>query len=208
VGATYETYIGTPAYMRIDALNRLMDEPGTVGAVHILADAAHEEMLYRELRGLPRVSSVTLRRAAIDSFDETMGRVVDIFIAFFVAFSCTLAVGVIYNGARIALSERGRDLATLRVLGFSRWQISYILLGELGLITLAGLPLGCAAGYGLVRLIARLFDTELFRVPAAIETATFGTAIVIALAAAAACAGLVRRRLDTLDLIAVLKTRE
>ncbi|MGD9538687.1 MAG: ABC transporter permease [Alphaproteobacteria bacterium] len=208
VVATYDTYIGTPLYMHIDALNRLMEEPGTISGVHVLADPAQEGALYRKLRELPRVSSVTLRRAAIDGFHETMGQVVDIFIAFFVAFSCTLAVGVIYNGARIALSERGRDLATLRVLGFSRWQISYILLGELGLIALAGLPLGCAAGYGLVCLIVRLFDTELFRVPAAIEAATFGTAVAIALAATIASAALVRRRLDKLDLIEVLKTRE
>jgi putative ABC transport system permease protein len=134
--------------------------------------------------------------------------VIDIFLLFFMAFACVLAVGVIYNNARIALSERGRELATLRVLGFSRWQVSYILLGELGLLTAAALPLGCAAGYGLVRLIASSFDTELFRVPMAIEAVTYGSAAAIAGVAAIACAASVRRRLDRLDLIEVLKTRE
>lgn len=208
VVATFDTYIGTPAYMRIEALNRLMEEANTVNAVHVLADGARERLLFRELRELPRVSSVALKRAAIDSFDRTMARVVDIFIGFFVVFSCTLAFGVIYNGARIALSERGRDLATLRVLGFSRWQITYILFGELGFLLAASLPIGCAAGYGLVRLIARLFDTELFRIPIAVEPVTYGTAMAIALAAAFVCAATFRRRLDRLDLIAVLKTRE
>jgi putative ABC transport system permease protein len=208
VVATFDTYIGTPAYMRIEALNRLMREPGTINGVHVLADEARERALYQELAGLPRVSAVTLRRAAVDTFHDTMARMIDIFVAFFIAFACTLAIGVIYNGARIALSERGRELATLRVLGFTRWQVSYILLGELGLLTLLALPLGCAAGLSLSYLISSSFDTELFRVPLAIGVATYGTAVVITLAAALGCAGLVRRRLDRLDLIAVLKTRE
>ena len=112
------------------------------------------------------------------------------------------------NSTRIALSERGRALATLRVIGFSRAEISYILLGEVALLIFIGLPLGCLAGQGLAWLMTTAFETELYRVPLVIELSTYGTAVLVALLATAASAALVRRRLDRLDLVAVLKTRE
>ncbi len=129
-------------------------------------------------------------------------------VSFFVAFGCTLAFGVVYNGMRIALSERGREFATLRVLGFGRAEISYILIGEASLLIFVGLPLGCFAGYMLAWLISSEFGNELYRVPLVVSASTFGLAVMIALVAAAFSAALVRRRLDRLDLIAVLKTRE
>jgi putative ABC transport system permease protein len=131
-----------------------------------------------------------------------------IYVSFFVTFACVLAFGVTYNAARISLSERSRELATLRVLGFTRAEISYILLGEIGLLAFVALPAGCALGYGLARLFVTAFKTELFRIPLAIEPATYGLAVVIGLAATLVSALLVRHRVDRLDLIAVLKTRE
>ena len=142
------------------------------------------------------------------TFSETLARTLLIYISFFVAFACILAFGVTYNAARIALSERGRELATLRVLGFTRAEISYILLGEIGLLAVAALPLGCAVGYALARLFVGAFTTELFRIPMVIDAASYGAAVLIGLAATAVSALLVRRRVDRLDLIAVLKTRE
>ena len=127
---------------------------------------------------------------------------------FFTFFSCTLAFGVTYNASRIALSERGRELATLRVLGFSRAEISYILLGEAAMLTVLALPLGCLIGYVLVTVVTASFTTELYRVPLVLLPRTYGWAIVVALVASTVSAALVRRRLDRLDLIAVLKTRE
>jgi putative ABC transport system permease protein len=123
-------------------------------------------------------------------------------------FAGALGCGVAYNSARIALSERGRELATLRVLGFTRGEISYILLAEVALLIVAALPVGCLIGRGLTMLIAYLLDTELFRIPVVIQPSTYGWAVVLTLAATAASAEIVRRRIDKLDLIRVLKTRE
>ena len=204
----FETYIGSPAYMDIRALNRLMREGSSLSAVHVRVDPAQLGRFLGELKQIPQVSSIMLRQAAVTTFHETMARTLLIFVSFFVAFSCTLAFGVTYNSARIALSERGRELATLRVIGFTRAEISYILLGETGVLTLAALPLGCAFGYGVARLVAGAFETELYRVPFVIAASTYGWAMVAGLVATAASALLVRRRLDHLDLIAVLKTRE
>jgi putative ABC transport system permease protein len=208
VVATFETYIGSPAYMDIRALDRLMRERASVTAVHLRVDRLMRDALFRELKLLPRVSSVTVREAAVQTFHDTMAKTITIFVSFFIIFACALAFGVTYNAARIALSERGRELATLRVLGFTRAEISYILLGEVALLTFVALPLGCAAGFGLASLIVQAFETELYRVPLVILPETYGWAIVIGLAATAVSAFLVRRRVDRLDLIAVLKTRE
>ncbi len=208
VAATFETHIGMPAYMDIAALNREMKEPHQIEYVNLLVDAAERPALFREIKETPKVASVMLRRAAIDTFHDTMGETLLIYVSFFVGFSCTLAFGVVYNTARIALSERGRELATLRVLGSSRWEVSYILLGEIGLLCLIGLPLGCLCGFGLAWVVTSGFETELFRVPLVIEPDTYGKSMLVVLAAAVVSALAVRRRLDRLDLIAVLKTRE
>jgi putative ABC transport system permease protein len=208
VAATFETYIGSPAYMEIGALNRLMREAASVTSVHLGVDPAQRAALFSALKQVPQVSSVTLRDAAVRTFHETMARTLLIYVSFFVVFACALAFGVTYNAARIALSERSRELATLRVLGFTRAEISYILVGETALLTVLALPLGVASGFGLAMLIVRGFETELFRVPFVIAPSTFGWAIVVATLATAASVLLVRRHLDRLDLIAVLKTRE
>jgi putative ABC transport system permease protein len=123
-------------------------------------------------------------------------------------FACVITVGVVYNGARIALSERGRELASLRVLGFTQGEVGVMLLGEQALLTAAAVPLGYATGLGLVVLITRAVDTELMRLPLVISAETFALAFVITACAAAVSGLLVAWRLRRLDLIAVLKTRE
>jgi putative ABC transport system permease protein len=208
VVSTFETYIGSPAYMEIGALHRLMREPPSVTAVHLRIDASQSAALFRQLKRIPQVSTVSLRSAAVQTFSDTMAETIEIFIGFFIVFSATLAFGVTYNAARIALSERGRELATLRVLGFSRREISYILIGEIGLLTFFALPLGTGAGYLLTLWLVSAFETELYRVPFALLPETFGYAVLGASIATLASVLFVRRRLDTLDLIAVLKTRE
>ena len=203
-----DTYIAMPAFVHIDTLNRLLKEPPSVEYVSLLVDRLLEPLLYRELKELPVVAAVMLRQAAIDSFYDTVVEHLMVFITMFSALACVLGFGVAYNSARIALSERGRELATLRVLGFSRGEISYILLGEVGLLILLALPLGCVVGRGLSELMAASFSTELFRVPLTIDPSTYGMAAGLALAATIASAAIVRRRVDHLDLIEVLKTRE
>ena len=203
-----ETYIAMPAFIHIDALNRMLKERPSTEYVNLLIDSQHKAAFFARLKDLPLVSAVMLRQAAIDSFYGTIVEHLMVFITLFSSLACALGFGVAYNSARIALSERGRELATLRVLGFSRGEISYILLGETGLLIAIGLPFGCLLGRGLSELMAASFNTELFRVPLTIESSTYGLSVIIALAATLISALVVRHRLDHLDLIEVLKTRE
>jgi len=208
VAELVDTFIGMNAYMDLDALNRLMRERPSLGGVSLLVDETRSPELFARLKAVPEVSAVTLRRAAVDLFNETMGQSVLIFITAFSLFACALGFGVVYNSTRIALSERARELATLRVLGFTRVEVSYILLGEVAVLIAAGLPIGCLFGWGLAWVMMKTFETELYRIPMVINASTYGWAVVITLVATVLSAALVRRRLDHLDLIAVLKTRE
>ena len=203
-----ETYIAAPAFMNIDALNRMLKERPKVEYVNLLIDSREESTFFARLKELPLVSAVMLREAAIESFYGTIVEHIMVFITLFSVLACALGFGVAYNAARIALSERGRELATLRVLGFSRGEISYILLGEVGLLIVLALPLGCLLGRGLSEIMAAAFNTELFRVPLTIEPSTYGLSVIVALGATVMSALVVRHRLDHLDLIEVLKTRE
>ena len=128
---------------------------------------------------------------------------------FIVVFASVIAIGVVYNAARIALSERARELATLRIIGFTRAEISVILLGELGVLTVVAIPIGLLFGYGLAAVVIELaYDTELFRIPLIIGRSTYGFAATITVASALVSGLAVRRLLGRLDLIAVLKNKE
>jgi len=208
VVATFDTYIGMPAVMDLAALNRWLQEHPRLQFANLLIDEKYEAQLFSYLKTLPTVSAVMLRQTAYQSFYDTVGENLLFFTSVFTSLAAALAFGVAYNSTRIALSERGRELATLRVLGFTRGEISYILLGEVGLLVLLGLPVGCISGWLLVWIMTSSFDTELFRIPLVIKASTYGVAVIIALVSAAVSAVLVRRRVDQLDLIQVLKTRE
>ena len=203
-----ETYIGTPAWLHIAALDRMLKERPSTEYLSLLVDRRRETELYRELKELPMISAVMLRQAAIDSFYQTIAEHLMIFVSMFSALACVLGFGVAYNSMRIALSERGRELATLRVLGFSRAETAYILLGEAAALVVVALPVGCLLGRLLAGLMVAMFRTELYRVPLIIDPSTYGFAMLIALGAAAASAAVVGRRIGHLDLIEVLKTRE
>lgn len=208
VAAIFETLLGTPAYMHLDALNEALGDSPIVNTVLLKVDSARLDELYRALKTTPLVSAVTRRRAAVDNFNATIRENLFVFITIYVMFACTLAVGVVYNSLRIALSERGREMATLRVLGFHNGEVAYVLLGEAAVLVLLAMPLGCALGLWLVTAMSESFETELFRMPAYLEPSTYGTAMLIALATALACGALLARRVAALDLIRVLKTRE
>jgi putative ABC transport system permease protein len=164
--------------------------------------------IYRELKDTPQVASVTIRQASLDSFRNTVAKNMMHMRAINLTFAVIIALGVVYNGARISLSERSRELATLRVIGFTRREISTILLGEIGTITLLGIPFGLVIGYWFAWGLTLFLDQEVFRFPFIISNSTYGLAAGTVLAASIASALLVRRRLDDLDLIAVLKSKE
>lgn len=203
-----DEYLGFQAYMRLDALNRLMKEGPTVSAVHILVDSRYANELHEELKDIPAVAGIVQQTAALKSFRDTMDNTMGVMIFFYVALASFIAFGVAYNAARIALSERARALASLRVLGFTREEVTYILLGELGVLTLFSLPVGCVLGYFLALSMSPMLSTDLYNFPFVIESATYGWAVIVVSVSAVICGLITRTRVRNLDLVTALKTRE
>jgi putative ABC transport system permease protein len=203
-----DEYIGFQAYMHIDALNRLMKEGPTVTSVHVQVDSRHANELYAILKDLPAVAGIAQRSATLDSFRETMDSTMNVMIGFYVALASLIAFGVAYNAARIALSERSRALASLRVLGFTREEVTYILLGELGILTVVSLPVGCVLGYLMALAMSPVLSTDMYSFPFVIHASTYGVSVIVVCASAVVCGLLTRRRVYGLDLVTALKTRE
>ena len=203
-----DEYMGMAAYMEAGALHRLMREGGNLSGAFLQVDTAQVDELYRRLKAIPAVAGVALKSAAISSFRKTMDESMGLMIFFNVFFAGIIAFGVVYNAARISLSERARELASLRVMGLTRGEISFILLGELATVTLIAVPLGLVLGYGLASLVVTAYDTEVYRFQLVVSARTFGFSALTVLLSAVLSGLVVRRRLDHLDLVEVLKTRE
>lgn len=200
--------LGLGAYMDARALARLIGEDGTSSGAYLRIQADAAPGFYARLKRMPVVAGVAARSAVQQSVRETMDRAFFFFSAVLVVFSCVIIAGMVYNSARIALSERGNELASLSVLGFTRREVGVLLLGEQVLLLLAAVPVGLGLGYALCAVLVPMFDRELFRVPLVIGTWSYIYAVVAALVASGLSGVLVARRLRSLDLIAVLKTRE
>ena len=200
--------IGAVAYMDIEVLNRLLREGAAVSGAYLAVDPEQRDNVVRTLKDAPRVAGVTDRLTAVQSFYDSLADIVLVFAFISTLLAGSIAFGVVYNSTRIALTERARELATLRVLGFSRGEIGYILLGELALHTAVAIPLGFIIGRILVAYIVAGTDSDLYRVPLVIARDVYAFAAVAVVVSALLSGLIVARRLAQLDLIAVLKTRE
>jgi putative ABC transport system permease protein len=208
IAGQVEDILGLSIYMDIGALHQLLREGQVATGALLQIDAAQEGSLSAVLKRLPVVAGASFKRAVVRSFRETMSANMNLTILINLLFAGVIGFGVVYNAARVSLSERSRELASLRVLGFTRGEISMILLGELALLTVAALPVGGLLGYGLTAALGRSVQSEVYRIPLDVSRGAVGWAFLGIIVASAISALLVRRKLDTLDLIAVLKVRE
>ena len=200
--------IGVSAYMARDALNRVMREGAAVSGAWLLTDRDREAELFAELDRLPVVVGIGLISEAERGIREYMGDTMQMFAVVFVLLAGSIAFAVVYNNARITFAERARELATLEVLGYSRLQVSWILIGEIALLTALALPLGWAVGTGFCWAINQAFSQDLFRVPLVLTPRAYGFATASVLAASVLAGLMMVRRLGSLDKVAVLKAVE
>jgi putative ABC transport system permease protein len=208
VAGTVDEMAGLNAWMQLEDLNRLARESPLVSAASLRADRTEEPRLLERLKEIPQAAVIIVNRALLDTFRETSAKNVLFFTAVLSAFAAVIAVGVVYNNARIQLAERAWELASLRVLGFTRAEVSLLLLGELALEIALAIPLGFLAGYWLSALLLALMPIEGFAFPLVISPRTYLYSGAVVAAAGVASALIVRNRLDNLDLVGVLKARE
>jgi len=208
VSAVVDETIGMGSYMEIGALNHLTGEGDVVSAAALFVEPSALTTLLRRLKELPVIESATIKAFTLSSFLDKIAKLVLVSAGILTGFAVIIAAGIVYNGARIGLQERAWELASLRVLGFTRAEVAEILFGEFVIEIMLAIPLGIGLSRGIVDLIVQLHSNESFQIPAVISPRTIVAATAIVLLAAAASAYMVRRRIDRLDLVGVLKTRE
>lgn len=208
ISGLIEDFAGISAYMDLRAIRRLLREDATINGAYLTVDNARWSDFMRQIKDTPRASIVLIKKEQLAAFRKTTGQMVNTLRTFYFVLAVIVAFGVVYNSARIALSERNRDLATLRVVGFSQREVAAVLLGELTILVLAALPFGLLFGHGLVGYILSAVSTEAVRMPVRIELATYSVALTVVLGAAVASFSVVSRMLRKLDLVGVLKARD
>ncbi len=201
-------YSGLSAYMDIDALRRLMQEGGTISGAHLAVDKARWPEFLEEIKEIPRIANMSITFALQQSFRQTTAESISLLQSIYFTFSVIVAFGVVYNSARIALSERSRDLATLRVVGFTNREVATVLIGELAMLTILALPVGLWIGGQLSNFIVLSASTETVRLPLILTHQTYATAVLIVLLSAGVSFYVVSRQIKNLDLLGVLKARE
>ena len=208
VVAVVKPYLAGAAYMELEALGRALREPGRVSAAYVLMDRNARDALNEEVKQLPMIAGVSFLDNASASMRKMLNEGSGFFAYMFVVFSSLMAGGVAYSAARVTFAEQERDLATLRVLGFSRLEVSYVLLAEIGALLLMALPTGVVLGTALSRWLMAQFQTDLFTFPYVTESAAYGRSALFVVCAVVAAGLAVRRSVDRLDLVGVLKSRE
>jgi putative ABC transport system permease protein len=208
VTSTVEEIIGMSAYMEIGALSQLTGEGDAVSAAALFVDPGATNAVLQRFKELPTIESVAMKANTIKSFFEKIANLILVTSGILTGFAVIIAVGVVYNSARIALQERAWELASLRVLGFSRGEVARILFTGFAVEIIVAIPIGFVLSKFIIDLISRLHSNETFQVPPVIGMPTFGVAAVVVVGAAVASGYLIRRRIDRLDLVAVLKTRD
>ncbi|MBA4262099.1 MAG: ABC transporter permease [Comamonadaceae bacterium] len=202
------TLFGQLLYMDLDAMNDLARDGAGVADAALQVDPLAMDAFWGAVKAAPLISSVFDKAGSMAAFDKITSRNMGVFSGILTLFAVAMAVGIIYNAARIALSERAWELASLRVLGMTRAEVSVLLLAELGVLLLVALPIGALTGWGLASLMMRLMSSDSIDFPVVIEPSTYASAALIVLAAGVVSALLVRRQIDRLDLVSVLKVRE
>ncbi len=208
VSALVKQSLGQDAYMSEAALFRLLRQEPQVNRLNLMIDGNALGALYASVKATPAVSGVMLWDETRSQFTEEIQRNLWTMVVIYSALGSLVTIGVVYNAARIQLSERAHELASLRVLGFGKGEVAYVLVGELMLLTLLAIPLGWAAGYGFAALTAQGLSTEFVSIPLVVSKQTYGTATLVVLVAALASALVVKRRLDRIEIVSALKARE
>lgn len=208
VVGTVTDYAGLGVYMNIEFLRRLMREGQTISGVHVSIDPLHWDDFVTRVKESPRIRSLAVTAASRQSYQETTGDMLDIMQVIYLTFAVIVAFGVVYNSARIALSERSRDLATLRVIGFLPHQVAGVLIGELAILTLLALPIGFYMGGVLAGLIVHALDTESVRIPLVLEPSVYALSLLVILISSSISFAVVSRRIHLLNMLGVLNAKD
>jgi putative ABC transport system permease protein len=205
IAALAEDFAGVAAYMELHALNRLLLEGDRINGAHLVVSAGRWREFLQAVKNTPRAAGCVIKDSIREGFRKTTGESIGLLQKMYLMFATIVAFGIIYNSARISLSERSRELATLRVLGFSRGEVGAVLVGELVVLTVIALPIGLVLGSGFARGILLAVNTETVRLPLVLTTANYAFAVLVITVASSLSAIFAARKLAEIDLVSSLK---
>jgi putative ABC transport system permease protein len=208
VAALSEDFAGVIAYMDLDALNHALGEGDRINGAYLSVAGGQWKEFLHAIKETPRARSVVIKAAMRESFRHTTEQTIGLLRTIYGVFATVVAFGIVYNSARIALSERQRELATLRVIGFTRGEVGAVLVGELVLLTLAALPFGLVLGSGFAAGIVTSINTEFVRLPIIFTASNYAYAVAVVAVASLVSAIIACRYLNRLDLVSTLKAAE
>lgn len=203
-----DQYFGIGAYMELEAVNDLLRQSPRISMANVALDETALPDLHAAIRDIPNLVSMVMTSQSRRSFSETIGQNVVVMNTVYLTIALLITIGVAYNAARIQMSERARELASLRILGFTRGEVSYILIGEIMLLAVLAQPLGWVIGWMIASAMTEGFDSDLYNIPLVLDPANFARGSLVVLLASLGSVLIVRQRLDRQNLVSVMKVRE
>jgi putative ABC transport system permease protein len=203
-----QDFAGVAVYMEIDALNRLLGQGDQINGAHLMVAAGAWPAFLAAIKETPRAAGTIIKNSMRDSFRDTTAQSIGLIQTIYLFFATVVAFGIVYNSARISLSERQRELATLRVLGFTRAEVGAVLVGELVVLALVALPAGLVLGSLLAKAILTSVNTETVRLPLVLTASNYAFATLVVAVATTLSLLLACRRLNQLDLVGALKAAD
>lgn len=203
-----KTLLGSPTYMELDTLNRYLKEPARISGAYLSLDSSLSSTVYQAVKDMPTVAGIALKNDSRIAFEKLMDTGAGAMRYIMVLIAGVITFGIVYNSARIAYAERERDIASLRVIGFTKNEAAFVLLGELGLVTVCALPMGAVMGYFLSQAISAGFSTDIYQIPAIYSPESYGAAAIAVVLASILSGWLVKRDIDQVNLVMALKSKE
>jgi putative ABC transport system permease protein len=194
--------------MELDTLNRYLKEPARISGAYLSLDSSLSSAVYQAVKDMPTVAGIALKNDSKLAFEKLMDTGAGAMRYIMVLIAGVITFGIVYNSARIAYAERERDIASLRVIGFTKSEAAFVLLGELGLVTVCALPVGALMGYFLSQAISAGFSTDLYQIPAIYSPESYGAAAIAVVLASILSGWLVKRDIDQVNLVMALKSKE
>lgn len=201
-------YLGNSVYMTIDSLSRLLDEPLAMNAVLVQTDPGGADLLNNHLKDIATVAAVAVKARMLQSLMDTLAMSMRIMNTMMIGFAFAIAFAIIYNVTIVSLTERERELASLRVLGFTQQETGSILYRENAVLGVLGIIVGLPLGVVYCRFMVYAFTTDLYRFPFYIAPSSYVITSALAIGFVLIANLAVRRRIGRLDMVEVLKSRE
>lgn len=200
-----ENYVGNLVYVGRDAWKSVNDVPPVFQTLYASSDVGVRAALSAELLSMDDVSTVSFSDETINLY-RNMLSVVDLIVVVLIVSAAALAFIVLYNLTNINVSERVREIASLKVLGFTRREVYSYIFREILLLAVVGDALGMVLGTHLASFVVTTAEVDYVMFGRTIHPASYVYAFALTLVFSGIVVLILRRKLDHVDMVESLKS--